>query len=225
MDRTVDDEHRSGLRGEIRSWSPGEETPRLKDACLSVTDVENAIRLLVEIRYLAGRAGQRRCVGGRQLAAIFDIEADRPKIVPVHAAVHGKPQRLALGFEILCERCKGPIGPAIVPAPIGADDLPGEVEAANDVRLSVEGLSAARLGPRGPRHREQANHAKQDGSEISPAFAHLKQARCKHASGCSAAGRTCRSASLPSASLPALSGPSPPAIRTDCGRPCARSSR
>jgi hypothetical protein len=38
MDRTVDDEHRSGLRGEVRSWSPGEETPRLKDACLSVTD-------------------------------------------------------------------------------------------------------------------------------------------------------------------------------------------
>jgi hypothetical protein len=104
-----------------RSWPLGEETPRLKDACLSGTDVEDAIRLLVEIRYLAWHAGQRCCVGGRQLATILDIEADRSKFVAVHAAVHGKPQRLALGFEILCERCKGPIGPAIVFAPIGAE--------------------------------------------------------------------------------------------------------
>jgi hypothetical protein len=31
-------------------------------------------------------------IGRRKLTAILDIEADRPKIAPVHAAVHGKSQ-------------------------------------------------------------------------------------------------------------------------------------
>jgi hypothetical protein len=142
------------------AWPQGEETARLDNACLAVTDVENAIRLLVEIRDLAGGAGEGRRIGRRQLAAILDVESDRPKIVPVHAAVHGKAQRPALGFEVVGQRCKGPIGLAVVSAPIGADILAGEVEAANDVRLRAEGLGAARLGAGGLRHRKQAGCAK-----------------------------------------------------------------
>ena len=46
MDRSVDDEHRAGLRGEIRVRPLGEKTFRREDASCAVADVENAVRLL-----------------------------------------------------------------------------------------------------------------------------------------------------------------------------------
>jgi hypothetical protein len=71
----------------LRAWPVGEETARLEDARFVVTKEENPIWLLVEVRYLAGGASERDGVGLRKLTAILDIEADRPKIAPVPAAV------------------------------------------------------------------------------------------------------------------------------------------
>jgi hypothetical protein len=76
----------------------GEKTARLEDAGCAVADVENAVRLLEKVRYRARSAGERSSIGARQFASILDKEADRRKIALVHAAIHGKLQRLALAL-------------------------------------------------------------------------------------------------------------------------------
>ena len=58
MDRSVDDEHRAGLRGEIRFRILGEKTFRVEDASSAVADLENAVRLFEKVRYRA-RGHQR----------------------------------------------------------------------------------------------------------------------------------------------------------------------
>jgi hypothetical protein len=60
MDCTVDDEHRSRLRGEVRLRLLGEKLSGLENAGFAVADIEDAVRLFVEVRYLAGSAGARR---------------------------------------------------------------------------------------------------------------------------------------------------------------------
>ena len=150
----VDDEHRAGLRGESRFRPVGEESSRLEDAGPAVADVENAVRLFVEVRYPPGRAGERRGIGSRQFPAILDIEPDRPEIVLVHAAVHGKSQRLALGFEVCGERREGPVRLAIAAAPVDAHVVLSQIEAASDVGRAIERLIPARLGASRSRHRE-----------------------------------------------------------------------
>src|SRR5688572_11690456 len=99
MESPVDDEHRAGLRGEPRFRPIGEKPFRLEDARFAIADKEHAVRLFIEVWYLAGRAGARAGVGAGQFAAMLDMEADRSEVGLVHAAIHGKLQRLALSFE------------------------------------------------------------------------------------------------------------------------------
>jgi hypothetical protein len=100
VDRSVNNEHRAGLRGEIRLRPLGEKTSRLEDASCAVADVENAVRLFEKVRYRARSTGERRRIGSRQFPSILDIEADRLEIVLIHATIHGKLQRLALALKV-----------------------------------------------------------------------------------------------------------------------------
>ena len=146
MDRSVDDEHRAGLRGEIRFRPLGEKTFRLKDASCAAADVENAVRLFEKVRYRARGTGERSSIGSRPFPPILDIEADRLEIVLVHAAIHGKLQRLALALKVTgqCRKCL--VRLAIGAAPKEAHVLLRWVEAANDVDRAVERLVPAGLG-------------------------------------------------------------------------------
>src|SRR3990170_881585 len=100
MDGAVDDEHGSGLGSEFHVRPVGEKSFRLHDAHFGLADVENPVRLFVEVRYLAWGASEARRIRRGQFPSILDIEADRPEIVLVHAAVHSKPQRLALALKV-----------------------------------------------------------------------------------------------------------------------------
>src|SRR6185503_1088649 len=48
-------------------------------------DIEDSIRFLVEVRYLALCARKRNGIGRDHHATILDIEADRAKIATIHA--------------------------------------------------------------------------------------------------------------------------------------------
>jgi hypothetical protein len=159
VDRSVDDEHRAGLRGEIRVRPLGEKTFRLEDASCAVADVENAVRLLEKVRYRARSTGERRSIGSRQFPSIFDIEADRRKIVLVHAAIHGKLQRLALALKVARQSRKCLVRLAIGAAPKEAQVLLSWVEAASDVGCAFERRVPASLGLGCSRHRKtKQNH-------------------------------------------------------------------
>jgi len=89
----------------------------LQDPRFLVADIENAVRLLVEIRYLTWRAAAGSRIGRDQFTAILDIEADRPEIGLIHAAVCGELQRLALSFEVRSKGRKSPVRLAAVAEP------------------------------------------------------------------------------------------------------------
>ena len=138
MDRSVDDEHGAGLRSEIRFRPLGEKTSRLEDASYAIGDIENTIRLFEKVRYRARGTGERNGIGSRQFPAILDIEADRLEIVLVHAAIHGKLQRLALALKVTgqCRKCL--VRLAIGAAPKEAQVLLSWIEAASDVGRALE---------------------------------------------------------------------------------------
>ena len=79
-------------------------------------------------------------LAGSQLPAILNVEADRPEIVLIHAAVHGKAQRLAFAFEVRGECRKGLVWLAVVTAPVDTQVVLSWVEAANDVGRALEDL-------------------------------------------------------------------------------------
>src|SRR6266566_9494022 len=81
MQSTVDHQHRARLRGEIRPRPVLEESARFDDSGGLAGDVEDAVRLHVEV------AGARVRVGAHQLAAVLDIEADRSVIGTEHPGV------------------------------------------------------------------------------------------------------------------------------------------
>ena len=103
-------------------------------------------------------------LAARQFPAILDIEADRLEIVLVHAAIHGKLQRLALALKVTgeCRECL--VRLAIGAAPKEAQVLLSWIEAASDVGRALERLVPAGLGPGRSRHREtkQGHGAKPD---------------------------------------------------------------
>src|SRR4029079_17408504 len=89
----------------------GKKASRLQNASSAFADIEDSIRFLVEVRYLALCARKRNGIGRDHHAAILDIEADRAP------PVHRKPQRLAFGFEVRSKGVKRTICVAVVSAP------------------------------------------------------------------------------------------------------------
>ena len=80
-----------------------------------------------------------------------------------------KSQRLALGFEVRGECGKGPVRLAVVAAPVDAQVVLSQIEAANDVGRALEGLAAAGLGlgRSGRRETKQSHRAKLNQAETS----------------------------------------------------------
>jgi hypothetical protein len=128
----------AGLRSEIRFRPLGEKTSRLEDASYAIANVENAVRLFKKVRYRAWGTSERSSIGSRQFLPILDIEAYRLEIVLVHAAIHGKLQRLAVVLKVTGQCRKCPVRLAIGAAPEEAQVLLSWVEVASDVGRALE---------------------------------------------------------------------------------------
>jgi hypothetical protein len=123
-----------------------------------VRDIENAVRLLVEVRCLAGAPWRywQRLIHGHSR-----YRANRAQIALVHAAVHRELQQLALAFKIRGKCRKGPVSLAVVASPKDAQVCFGRIETTNDVERPLERPVQARLGLGRVRRRETKQYRRE----------------------------------------------------------------
>jgi hypothetical protein len=80
------------------------EPAHLHHASSCIADIEDAVRLLVEVRHRAYVGRRLGHVGAPQLLPVLDEQPDGPQLDAVHAAIHGKDQFQAAVGEIVGER-------------------------------------------------------------------------------------------------------------------------
>ncbi len=154
MDLAVDDQHRTRLRGEANVRPRGEECLGGHHSRAVLADIEDAVRLLVEIRRRLHVGRGVLCIDRRELAAVLDIEADRPVVLAVHPAIGRKDEPLAFPFEMAGKRGEGAERLAVGMPPEEAEVALAEVEAADDVAVVLEALAPAG-GGRGMNARQE----------------------------------------------------------------------